>query len=290
MNKNYVPKVKLKPVEQMQYSQFKHHVVLNAALKSKLVSKLIAEIRSERDGNVIERSQVRQAVHMLIEVGVNSRKIYEQEFEQILLQETSDYYRAESQQLISSSSCSAYLQQANRRLQQEFERVQSYLSPSSETQLIQCFLDEYIGEVHASNLLQMESSGFVHMIRNNKINDLTIMFQLFSRRQKSFDLLKKCLSEFIASEGSKLVADTNLKTDDFIQQLMRLRELIIEIATQAMGRDSQVDLAIKMAFEKVCNQDNKVAKALVGYLDEMFKTEFKTLQEQELGEKIDKVI
>jgi cullin 3 len=50
MNKNYVPKVKLKPVEQMQYSQFKHHVVLHTAIKQKLVSKLISEIRSDRDG------------------------------------------------------------------------------------------------------------------------------------------------------------------------------------------------------------------------------------------------
>lgn len=153
---------------------------------------------------------------MLLEVGVHSRKIYETEFEQVLLQETTDYYRAESQQLISDSSCSAFLQRANQRLKQEYDRVQSYLSPSSEVLLITCFLDEYIGEAHASNLLQMESSGLVHMIRNNKIADLTILFQLFHRRQKSFDLLKRCLSDFIVSEGSKLVSDANLKTEDFI--------------------------------------------------------------------------
>ena len=37
MNKNYVPKVKLKPVEQMQTSQFKHHVVLHPQIKQRLV-------------------------------------------------------------------------------------------------------------------------------------------------------------------------------------------------------------------------------------------------------------
>jgi cullin 3 len=95
--------------------------------------------------------------------------------------------------------------------------VQSYLSPSSENSLITGFLDEYIGEAHASNLLQMESSGLVHMIRNNRIPDLTLLFTLFQRRQKSFDLLKRCFSDFIVTEGSKLVSDTNLKTEDFIQ-------------------------------------------------------------------------
>ncbi len=44
-----------------------------------------------------------------------------------------------------------------------------------------------------------------------------------------------------------------------------------------MARDPQIDLSVKMAFEKVCNEENKTAKALVIYLDEMFKTEFKNI-------------
>jgi hypothetical protein len=44
-----------------------------------------------------------------------------------------------------------------------------------------------------------------------------------------------------------------------------------------MNRDPQIDMTIKMAFEKICNTDHKTAKALVFYLDEMFKNEFKTL-------------
>lgn len=54
-------------------------------------------------------------------------------------------------------------------MKQEFERVANYLSPSSETALVQVFLDEYIGDQHTSNLLSMQESGLVAMIRNNKI-------------------------------------------------------------------------------------------------------------------------
>jgi hypothetical protein len=59
---------------------------------------------------------------------------------------------------------------------------------------------------------------------------------------------------------------------------------------QAMARDPHIDLTIKMAFEKVCNEENKTAKALVSYLDEMFKTEFKTIQDSDLMDRIDKVV
>lgn len=70
---------------------------------------LIQQIRSERDGNIIEKTQVRSAIQLLVEVGMQSRKIYEEHFEAVLLQETSDYFRQESNKLITDSSCADYL-------------------------------------------------------------------------------------------------------------------------------------------------------------------------------------
>ena len=77
MNKNYVPKFNLPLVEDMQYSQFKHHVIQNHVIKERLISLLIKEIRSEREGEVIEKTQIRSSIQMLIEVCKNSRKLYE---------------------------------------------------------------------------------------------------------------------------------------------------------------------------------------------------------------------
>lgn len=62
------------------------------------------------------------------------------------LLETTEYYHAESNRLILVSACPQYLAYANQRLKQEYERVQSYLSPSSEQGLITAFLDEYISD------------------------------------------------------------------------------------------------------------------------------------------------
>ena len=56
---------------------------------------------------------------MLIEVGMSSRRIYEQEFEAVLITQTRDYYRNESNNFISDNSCTAYLRKANNRLNEE---------------------------------------------------------------------------------------------------------------------------------------------------------------------------
>lgn len=62
MNKNFVPKLKLQTVEHMQTSQFKHQVVLDKQIKPKLIELLIKQIRNERDGNMIDKTQIRSAI------------------------------------------------------------------------------------------------------------------------------------------------------------------------------------------------------------------------------------
>ena len=59
--------------------------------------------------------------------------------------------------------------------------------------------------------------------------------------------------------------------------MIQLRETVFDIYTRAMNKDPQIDMTIKFAFEKIVNNDQKTAKALVFYLDELFKNEFKTL-------------
>ena len=141
---------------------------------------------------------------MLIEVCKNSRKLYEQEFESVLLSETADYFRLESNKLITDSSCAAYLDRANKRLLEEYERINSYLSPTTEQKLINTFLNEYIGE-HAETLLMMESSGLVSMIRYGKTEDLVLLYGMFSRLDKSFEMLRNHIRDYSQDEGSKLV-------------------------------------------------------------------------------------
>ena len=236
MNKNYVPKFNLPLVEEMQYSQFKHHVIQNPVIKERLIQLLIKEIRAEREGEVIEKTQIRSSIQMLIEVCKNSRKLYEQEFERVLLKETTDYYRVESQSMIVDSSCASYLEKGRRRLLQEYDRVASYLDASTEVKLINTFLSEYLSDVHSQTLLTMQS-GLVHMIRNNNIDELSLVYNMFHRRPASFELMRKHLADFIISEGNKMVNEEQ-KNDELVVKLMDLRDRVSGIQNSAMDKDT----------------------------------------------------
>jgi hypothetical protein len=45
------------------------------------------------------------------------------------------------------------------------------------------------------------------MIKNNQLTNLSLLYGMFTRREDSFEKLRKCLSEFIIEEGNKLVRD-----------------------------------------------------------------------------------
>lgn len=60
-------------------------------------------------GEVINRGLVKSITQMLIDLGVNSRTVYEEDFEKPFLQASANFYKAESQEFIVSNSCSDYM-------------------------------------------------------------------------------------------------------------------------------------------------------------------------------------
>jgi hypothetical protein len=65
---------------------------------------------------------------------------------------------------------------------------------------------------------------------------------------------------------------------------------MIELLNKSLDRDNTVELTIKNSFESFINENERTAKALVMYLDEQFKKDFKNNTEVEIAEKVDKVI
>ena len=74
----------------------------------------------------------------------------------------------------------------------------------------------------------MDSSGLVHMIRNNNMDELSLVYNMFSRRPASFELLRKQLAEFIVNEGNKLVSE-EVKNEEFVTKIIDLRERVSSI-------------------------------------------------------------
>jgi len=88
-----------------------------------------------------------------------------------------------------------------------------------------------------------------------------------------------------------LMTEEKFKHDEFVANVITLREKMMNIHLRSFAKDTNIDLTIKTAFETFLNQESeKTAMSLVYYLDDQFKKDFKGLSEAEINERLERVI
>jgi len=138
--------------------------------------------------------------------------------------------------------------------------------------------------------LSEEQDRLIFMLREDKFHEIKLTYSLFKRCAPALNELKSELKKYIVSEGQKLVRNEITQNDELVKQIIEFRDRMIELHTKSLEKDSTVELTIKNSFESFINDNEKTAKALVIYLDDQFKKDFKSNTEIEISEKISKLI
>merc|ERR1719234_3112494 len=113
-------------------------------------------------------------------LGVESRSVYEEDFEKPFLEQSAEFYRLESQKFLAENSTSVYINKVEARIEEEAERARHYLDPSTEPEII-AVLEQELIQKHMKTIVEMQNSGAVHMLKNDKKDDLLCMYKLFAR-------------------------------------------------------------------------------------------------------------
>lgn len=108
---------------------------------------------------------------MLMNLGIDSRIVYEEDFEKHFLKQSSDFYKLESQNFLKENSASVYILKVEQRINEEAERARHYLDLSTESTIVRVVEDELITR-HMKTVVEMENSGVVHMLENKKFQGL----------------------------------------------------------------------------------------------------------------------
>ena len=89
-------------------------------------------VSRERRNEVVDRQAVKNTCQMLIVLGVESRVVYEEDFERPFLEQSAEFYRLESQKFLAENSASVYINKVEQRINEEAERATHYLDKSTE--------------------------------------------------------------------------------------------------------------------------------------------------------------
>ena len=79
------------------------------------------------------------------------------------------------------------------RINEESERATHYLDDSTESRIVEVVEDELIKR-HMKTIVEMENSGVVHMLVNQKTSDLACMYKLFHRVKDGHKTMAECVS------------------------------------------------------------------------------------------------
>ncbi|XP_045818356.1 cullin-3A-like [Trifolium pratense] len=275
-------------IHEIGYSRWIDFVIGSKGIRDKLPNTLVNLVLRERRGEVISTGLTGNITKMLMDLGM---PVYEKNFKKPFLADFEVFYGSESRELINSGDCRDYLMEAERRINEEWERVSDYLDPSCESKIIRVVVKQMI-ENHMQTLVHMENSGLVNMLMGDKYEDLERMYNLFSRTPSGLTVVKDVMTSFIRDTGKQLIMDPERLKDpvDLVQHLLDLKEKYDKAITLAFNNDMKFQNALNSAFEYFINLNARSPEFISLFVDDKLRRGLKGVGEEDVEIVLDKVM
>eukprot|EP01061_Rhynchopus_euleeides_P029082 TRINITY_DN474_c0_g1_i4.p1 TRINITY_DN474_c0_g1~~TRINITY_DN474_c0_g1_i4.p1 ORF type:complete len:654 (+),score=261.67 TRINITY_DN474_c0_g1_i4:250-1962(+) len=237
----------------------------------------------------------------------NENAVYSYDFERPFVKSSGDFYQREASRWVVEDSATEYLKKAEKRLQEEAQRAESYLH--SDSDLITEVENRLLAE-QQKTLLEMENSGFISLLRDQRLADIERAYRLFSRIPKGLEPMAQLLHEFVTNEGKGVVARHSNSPDlcfkAYTNDLLELHRKYRCILRDQLNDDAVFQKAVKDAFEAFVNQQlhsssknappgsppSKVFSSdlIASYCDMLMKNSTEKMGENELEDILEQVV
>ncbi|KAL5203429.1 hypothetical protein ABZP36_014381 [Zizania latifolia] len=257
-------------------------------IKGQVKGAVIALIDKEREGEQIDRALLKNVLDIFVEIGLGSMEYYENDFEDSLLKDTTDYYSVKAQSWILEDSCPDYMIKAEECLKKEKERVGHYLHISTEQKLLEKVQNELLAQ-YATPLLEKEHSGCFALLRDDKEEDLSRMYRLFSKINRGLEPIANMFKTHVTNEGTALVKQAEdsasnkkpekkdlvgMQEQAFVWKIIKLHDKYVAYVTECFQGHTLFHKALKEAFEVFCNKGvsgSSSAELLASFCDNILK-------------------
>ncbi|RIB05755.1 Cullin [Gigaspora rosea] len=281
-------------------------------IQTHLLDVLLNQILLERENEIIDRSNIKASMDMLLELTDTSAKdsVYATDFEGRFLETSAEYYRVEGQMLVGECDAPEYMKKVEKRLNEEEQRVRHYLSQTTEPK-IRSIVEEELISKHLKTVIEMENSGLIPMLRNEKMDDLGRMYKLFGRVIKGHEEMKTAISNYIRELGkdinetvsnsastatageSHTAGDRQTGTSvaiRWVQDVLDLKDKFDKVQNLALSNDKAFQTAFNEAFEFFINKNLKSPEFISLFIDDNLKKGLKGKTEEEVDNVLDKTI
>ncbi|XP_055371831.1 cullin-3 isoform X1 [Condylostylus longicornis] len=292
MDRVYVQQHEVENVYNLGLIIFKEQIVRHRPIQEHLRETLLGMVMAERNGEVINHLAIKNACQMLMSLGINTRTVYEEDFERPFLAQSASFYKIESQKFLAENNASVYIKKVESRIQEESARAALYLDKDTEPRIVKVVEDELIKK-HMRSIVEMENSGVVYMIKNSKTEDLACMYKLFSRlKEDGLKTIVDAVSTYLREQGKLLVKEEENGTNPitFVQNLLDLKDRFDHFLYHSFNNDRIFKNMISSDFEHFLNLNSKSPEYLSLFIDDKLKKGGKGMSEQEIELILDKTM
>ena len=293
MDRVYVQQNNCENVYNLGLVIFRDMIVRYGSIGNHLRITLLNMIAKERRGEAIDRGSIKNACQMLMLLGIDTRTLYEEDFESHFLQQSAEFYKIESQKFLAENSASVYIHKVEARINEEAERATHYLDESTEQRIVEVVEEELIKR-HMRTIVEMEGSGVVHMLKNNRMEDLACMYKLFGRVSDGHKTIGEFLSKYLREEGKALVTQATEESSHqinavtYIQNLLELKDRFDNFLVNSFSNDKYFKQVISGDFEYFLNLNQRSPEYLSLFIDDKLKKGVKGLSDAEVEQVLDK--
>uniref|UniRef100_A0A8C7MLE4 Cullin 4B n=1 Tax=Oncorhynchus kisutch TaxID=8019 RepID=A0A8C7MLE4_ONCKI len=285
LDRTYVLQNSMLPsVWDMGLELFRFYIISDMKVQSKTIDGILLLIERERSGETVDRSLLRSLLSMLSDL-----QVWLSPFTQGMGKPTqwiSCPIRPVNQPLAPTPVVPDYLHHVNKRLEEEADRVITYLDQSTQKPLIATVEKQLLGE-HLTATLQ---KGLNHLLDENRIQDLCLLYQLFSRVRGGVLVLLQHWIEYIKAFGSTMVINPE-KDKTMVQELLDFKDKVDHIIHVCFMKNEKFVNAMKEAFETFINKrTNKPAELIAKHVDWKLRAGNKEATDEELEKMLDKIM
>ncbi|KAJ6321787.1 hypothetical protein OIU77_011795 [Salix suchowensis] len=288
MDRTYIPSVHKTPVHELGLNLWRDTIIHSSKIQARLQNTLLELVQRERTGEVIDRGLMRNIVKMLMDLGSS---VYQEDFEKPFLEVSAEFYSCESQKFIECCDCGDYLKKAEKRLNEEIERVTHYLDSKSEVKITNVVEKEMIAN-HMLRLVHMENSGLVNMLLDDKFEDMGRMYNLFRRVPDGLSTIREVMTSHLRETGKQLVTDPERLKDpvEFVQCLLDEKDKYDSIISNAFNNDKAFQNALNSSFEYFINLNARSPEFISLFVDDKLRKGLKGVSEEDVEIILDKVM
>jgi cullin 3 len=287
---------------------------------------ILDQIHMDRNGEAIDPHLIKANIYMLEGLYTSDReledeKLYLTSFEQDFLQTSADFYREEGEQRLKDSDAGTYCRHAKRRIDDENDRCRSTLSESTTAKIQKVVEDELISN-KMKGLIEMDS-GVRHMVDNDRMHDLGLVFNLEARVDPRKPELTKAMQKIILEMGTNIndaataastaqaapvpvedasedkskpnagAAKVNQQTVaalKWVEDILALKDRFDNIWKHSFEQDQTLQIALNRSAADVINNFTRGSEYISLFIDENMKKGIRNKSEAEIDATLEKAI